>query len=546
MNEAATDVAIIGGGLAGLTLALHLRRAMPDVRVTVLERRSGAAPDAAFKVGESTVEVGAHYLADTLGLREALDTAQIRKFGFRFFFSDGRDDIDRCTEIGVSQLFPTPSWQLDRGRLENDLADRVRAAGVDLHDGASVKAFEVNAGDTPHRIEYEQAGERRVLDARWLVDAAGRRGLLRRHFDLTVDNGHAANAVWWRVEGRVDPNDWSDDPAWIERCTPPERWRSTNHLCGPGYWVWLIPLASGAHSVGIVCDASMHPLDTMNTHEKAMAWLQRHQPRLVRALASPSHGLLDFAFLRGYSHGSRQVFSGDRWALTGEAGPFLDPFYSPGSDFIAIANHYIVALVERDLAGEPVGAHAMLFERLLLSFYDNMLPLYRGQYPLMGDVQVMPVKVIWDYTFYWGLLAPLAFSGRLADLDVLGRLREPMLAGSALNERMQALFRDWGTANEAAGQAADPQPGRFLDQFHIDWFNAMNGALNDALDRDAFVARVHDNLLRMQALAAEIAGQAVACHPGLELHGLQPMDGPATLLDPAWYAQADVRAQPNG
>ena len=36
------------------------------------------------------------------------------------------------------------------------------------------------------------------------------------------------------------------------------------------------------------------------------------------------------------------------------------------------------------------------------------MTLYRGQYPLFGDAQVMPVKVIWDYTYYWSLLAPLA------------------------------------------------------------------------------------------------------------------------------------------
>ena len=32
----------------------------------------------------------------------------------------------------------------------------------------------------------------------------------------------------------------------------------------------------------------------------------------------------------------------------GEAGLFLDPFYSPGSDFIAIGNTYICDLIRRD------------------------------------------------------------------------------------------------------------------------------------------------------------------------------------------------------
>jgi len=36
--------------------------------------------------------------------------------------------------------------------------------------------------------------------------------------------------------------------------------------------------------------------------------------------------------------------------LTGEAGAFLDPFYSPGSDYIAMANTFITDLIVRDSA----------------------------------------------------------------------------------------------------------------------------------------------------------------------------------------------------
>ena len=54
------DVAILGGGLAGLTLAIQLKQMRPQTTVVVLEKREGPAPLAAFKVGESTV--GAHQL----------------------------------------------------------------------------------------------------------------------------------------------------------------------------------------------------------------------------------------------------------------------------------------------------------------------------------------------------------------------------------------------------------------------------------------------------------------------------------------------------
>ena len=540
MNSAAdTDVAILGGGLAGLCLAIQLKQRDPSIAVTVLERRAGAAREAAFKVGESTVEIGAHYFAETLGLRDHLETEQVRKFGFRFFFSEGSHDPARCTELGVSELLPTPSWQLDRGRFENFLAERARDLGVELREGACVRAIAPGTGDASHLVAFVDDDGERELRARWLIDASGRAGLLKHRLGLERANAHAVSAAWWRVEGIVDPNDWSDDAEWIARCAPPERWRSTNHLCGPGYWAWMIPLASGAHSFGIVADESRHPLETYNTHDKAMAWLREHQPRLAAQLDDPRHDVMDFRFLRHFSHDCAQSFSADRWAITGEAGVFLDPFYSPGSDFIAIANTLICELIERDRAGKPFAPYAAIYQQFLDSIYENTLTLYQGQYPLFGDAQVMPVKVIWDYTYYWSLLAPLAMSGRIGDVAMLGRLKPQFMRARGLNLALQPLLRDWCARNAAPARAVED--GRLLDQFRIDWFRELNRALTDRLDDEAFAARLAGNVRRMEWLAREILGRARESHPGIDDRGLDAMldsTAAADSLSPPWYADA--------
>ena len=554
MDQAApeTDVLILGGGLAGLTLALQLRQREPDLRITVVERRAHPVREAAHKVGESTVEIGAHYFANVLGLHEHLEQEQIRKFGFRFFFSDGRADIDGCTELGVSRLMPTPSWQIDRGRFENFLGERVRRLGIDFRDAAAVRSIDMGEGQAPHAVGFEHDGNSHSMTARWLVDASGRAGLLKRKLGLAEANDHDVNAVWWRVEGIVDPNAWSDDAGWLQRCDPPDRWRSTNHMCGRGYWFWMIPLSSGAHSLGIVCDAKMHPLDTMNSHDKAMDWLRRHQPQVAATLDSGEHAVKDFLFLRHFSHGCKRVFSGDRWALTGEAGLFLDPFYSPGSDFIAISNTYITDLVARDRAGTQFAPHAAVYGQLYRSFYENTLSLYQDQYALFGDEQVLPVKVIWDYTFYWSLLAPAFFAGRIGDVGMYGRLRALFERGSALNAAMQPLFREWGVHNAAAAGASArdragapppaPAPGRMLDQHDIGWFHELNRQLRDELDDDAFDARIAANVARMEALAAETLARARDGHPAIDNHGLEALlagrPAPVPSLDAIWYAAA--------
>lgn len=500
------DVLIIGGGLAGLTLALQLHDRCPGLAIRVLERRRHPVPAAAHKVGESTVEIGAHYFADTLGLREHLDAAQVRKFGFRFFFSDGCAALDRCPELGISRVFPTPTWQLERGTFENFLGHEVERRGIEFMQGVSVRAIETGA---PHVVRAAHGDDTRIHHARWLVDASGRAGLLRRQLGIEEDNGHHIGAAWMRIDARLHLDRWCDNAAWRGLCQPQERWRSTNHLCGPGYWVWLIPLASGAHSIGIVADSTMHPVETYNTFERALAWLQVHQPALARELGTRRDALLDFGFLRNVSYGCRQVFSAERWALTGEAAMFLDPFYSPGSDFIAIGNGYITELVARDFAGRMDARAVRHFQQLFFSFQRNTLELYRGQYALFGNARVMSAKVLWDYAYYWGVLCPLVIGGRITDLALFADLSAEMVAAESLNLRVQALFRDWDASGRACTAPA------WMDQQQLAWFARLNARLHDALDDAAIRARLRENIELLHALAGALAEAAAHDAPRL-------------------------------
>ncbi len=505
------DIVIMGGGLAGLSLALQVRQRFPDVGITVFERDHHPAPVAAHKIGESTVEIGAHYFSEILGLRDHLQDLQLRKFGFRFFFSEGARDLASVTEIGASRHLSTPSYQIDRGLFENFLGSLAKERGIDFRDGARVIRFEIGQHGVVHEVVWEQADVRRETRSRWLIDASGRAGLIKRKLDLAESNSHPVHAVWFRVRGHIVLDDWVDDADWQSRCFPRARWLSTNHLVGQGYWVWLIPLASGHHSVGIVADPRFHALEAMNTFAKAMGWMKRFQPRLFDELDPRRDDLLDFAYFRRFSYGCKQVFSAERWALTGEAGVFLDPFYSPGSDFIAIGNTLITELIARDIGGEPIGAHAHVFDRMYRTFYESTLALYQDQYGIFGDPEVLPRKILWDYTYYWGVLSQVFFHGRLTDLTLLGRLRLELAHCRRLNIAIQGFLRNWSSISDRRNAPV------MHDHASMPWFCELNRSLNDDLEPDQFVDRIRATCAQLAQLADELIAAASAAHPDIDV-----------------------------
>lgn len=517
-NARHEDIVILGGGLAGLTLSLQLRQRLPQIGITVLEKRRHPVPLAAHKVGESSVEIAANYFDTVLGLEEHMTKGQLKKFGFRFFFSEGRDDIDGVTELGASRYLPTTSYQIDRGVFENYLAERAADLGIRFIDGCTVRDIATSTSKEPHQITYSRdiAGQE-VLSARWLVDASGRAGLLKRKFGLAEANAHDCNAAWFRIATRLPVDDWSQDDTWRNQCDPRARWLSTNHMVGEGYWVWLIPLSSGSHSVGIVAAEKYHPFETINSFERSMTWLHKFQPRVAREVEERRGLLQDFIAFRRFSYGCRQVYSGDRWAITGEAGLFLDPFYSPGGDFIAISNTYITDLIARELDGEPGGPRARIYEQFFKTFYESMLTIYTDQYGIFGNPRVLPVKVLWDYTYYWGVLCQIFYQRKLTDLAALTALRPELTGAMALNAAMQPFMRQW------SDHSRRDNPPVMLDQASLGWFWELNRGLRDRLDDKEFPVRIRGTTAQLAQLAAEIVECACAECPGLDAAGVNAL-----------------------
>jgi flavin-dependent dehydrogenase len=495
------DVVIAGGGLAGLCLALQLKQRMASIDVLVAEKSVLPNKEAAHKVGESSVEAASHYFQGVLEVGDLLEQ-ELPKFGLRFFMSNGDNaDITSRLECGPSHYLYFPSYQIDRGKFENGLAHRVREAGVDLIDGCRVGS--VHLGSDSHAVSLSRPGESKNISCRWLVDATGRASLLKKKLGLVRPNRHNINAAWFRIDHAIDPDDWGDDPIWRGRVKESRR-LSTNHFMGSGYWVWLIPLAKGRTSVGIVADAGIHPFEQIRSFPKALAWLEAHEPQCASVVRAHSDRRMDFRALRDYSYDVKQVSSQDRWCLVGDAGTFVDPLYSPGSDFIGIANGFVSDLIYRDLQGESIQTITDVYDKSFRSLSRTYLASYHRQYPLMGYPCIMTAKIVWDFVMYWGGVALIFRCGKLCNTAFMERINPLLQEFAYTNLGMQSFFRKWAQASNRASSSE----GSFVDYSEMAFLAELNRGLTLEYDDEGLFAQLRRNLELAGELKLEIASEA--------------------------------------
>ena len=503
-----SDVTVLGGGLAGLSLALQCRQKLPDARITVLEKREHPVPEAAFKVGESTVEVAAHYFGEILGLKEHIRKQQLPKLGLRFFFPAGDNSrIEDRLELGGKRYAPCPSYQLDRGRFENFLADRCLAEGIQFIHCANIRDIQLGTRSGHHSVTYEVDRHPQSVQSRWVVDASGRRAFLKRQLKMQKDSAHEGNAAWFRFSKPIKIDDWSNDDSWSAgHQDKTARWYSTNHLMGQGYWVWLIPLASGSASMGIVASPEFHSISDFNSIEKALAWLDKHEPQCAQVVRDNLEHLQDFRAIKHYAVECEQVFSAQRWGITGEAGFFHDPFYSPGSDFIAFSNTFLTDLIQRDLTGRRYRMRAFSYDRIYKRFYYGTATAYQNQYLLFGNPIVMPVKILWDYLVYWSITGFIFMHDRTCQQTMYLRNLSRLNRLGKLNHFMQDFFRQWHAATEHQSARGT------VDISQIPLIREANQRLKDEMTNAQFNQQFGLNLAQLETLGWEIVE-----HSGLKL-----------------------------
>lgn len=437
------DVIVCGGGLSALLLTRQLKVDHPDLAVLVLDSAEPRSVDSIQKAGESILEGASYHLRHTLGLADYLFRNQVPKFGLRFFFNGREERFCDRLEYGGVQWPPFATFQLDRGLFEDELRRLAVAGGATVLSGHHIRRIDLarrmsSGDDSTHRVSGTCAGTEFAYQARWLIDATGRRRLLASRLGLTKKSLHTVSASWWWVDGKVDveqlvPTGESD---WHRRVGPP-RWHSTVHLAGEGYWMWVIPLASGKTSIGIVSD-STHPIADRASFDGAMAWCREHEPQFAELIADRAP--LEHRVLRDMCYSASQVFSEHRWASVGDAAVLADPLYGFGIDLMCHGSSIVSLLIgldlRRQLTAEAVGEANQFF----LTMFDAIQLQYMGTYRIFGSSALYTQKLAWDSSMYFAVLQQTLMQNMYDDPELIAVATNVIRRLLSLNRSMQRLF----------------------------------------------------------------------------------------------------------
>ncbi len=401
----AYDVVIIGGALSGGATATLLLRHNPGIRVLIVEKSAKLGR----RVGEATVEISGFFMGRVLGMTRYLNESHLVKQGLRFWFKNDKvTALDQASELGGKYLSRLPSYQLDRSTFDEEVLRRACAAGAELIRPASVSKVELQAGGQ-QTLEIKQGDQTRTVSARWIVDASGMAAVLARKNGWWRSNTeHPTAACWsrWKNVKDWDGRELAEKfPAW-SKAVYGTRNTATNHIIGDGWWSWWIPLKGGDVSIGIVFDQRIveFPQDGGKMGDRLKSFLMKH-PVAAEILADAEYCEEDMHWRRNLAYYST-TFSGDGFVLVGDAAAFMDPFYSPGMDWISFTASSAANLITQQRQGKPMAELIHKHNRdFAVSHRRWFEALYKDKYEYMNEFDLLSLAFRMDLSlYYWGVV----------------------------------------------------------------------------------------------------------------------------------------------
>ncbi len=416
------DVCVIGAGLVGLYNALqYAKRGMSVVLVDELTDSKRAD----YKVGESLLVFSNAFLRTVGELDEVLSNSFVKQGFWMAYGLEGKEAFDDSTyEWGFLAQLPD-RWrahvtsepmvkamagdvQIVRPEVEAALRDVVgKTPEITFCDRGLVRDVELAEGDGDHLVTWRSRDGRSsgTVEARWVIDCAGRGRLLARKFghDVPLDDGFTTSAAWGQFQGCTDE---IFDERW--EYTFPEgrvirRDLDTVHLWGDGYWIWIIRLTEGRVSVGITLDRARfgEPANLRDTFWEVV----RRYPLLD--FLKPED-LLQFHAYKDVQYLTDTYVSERRYALAGDSASIIDAFYSQGLSLSLAGSWHTANIVQDDLReGKLDTEYIAHVNRAMLADWRLLRTMVRGKYSeALRDSRFFILDHLLDYLILSAVLLP--------------------------------------------------------------------------------------------------------------------------------------------
>jgi flavin-dependent dehydrogenase len=326
------DVAIIGAGPAGACAASML--AKQGVDVAIFERETFPR----FSIGESLLPQCMSFLKQA-GLLEAVEAHGFQHKNGAVFLEQGQ-----FSYFDFSEKFsegPSTTFQVQRGEFDKILADGASDAGATIYYRHQLEAVDIQSNISVLTIT-DLANEQKIeVNAKFILDASGFGRVLPRLFDMeSPSNFPVRQAVFTHINDNIS-QDFDRNKILI-----------IVHPDIQDIWFWLIPFSNGKCSLGVVGQIPYFEALQHLTLEEQLDHFVKQVPQLKELLVDASV-CAEVRCIKGYAANVTSLY-GERFALLGNAGEFLDPVFSSGVTIALQSSVLAAPLVVKALKGENV------------------------------------------------------------------------------------------------------------------------------------------------------------------------------------------------
>ena len=424
-------IAIIGNGIQANLGALYLKNRFGEaVRITRIGPKDrGGLP----VVGESIIEITTHFMENHLGMTNYFRDHHLPKYALTYYFKIDPDNPEdrtysvHCNERGPKDLRQVenwegpmdnpPSWLLNRDVFDRDLLKMVDDQPAINQVYGIVRDVDFHPGSKHTVYIQDESGQETTLKADWVIDVTGRKQLLGRKFNLIVKPEGQRDCFWFRVKG-FDRNILKEVNALGPMPPGPgedyhyDRYYSTHHFMGKGFWNWLIPMKSedgeDMMSIGFTSRPDYYDGDIRNIDDFLAAMDNTH--RVVADLVR-SGTIVDTNKMKRYHYVVKQVYSPDRWAIIGDAAYAPDPLFSNGLAFGTLQWEQIGEMVSQDLEGKLEPQFVETLSDVLMGPVIATQTAITNWYPSMHDPFLSAIRLNWIEIAYFYVFLPMVVNG---------------------------------------------------------------------------------------------------------------------------------------